>query len=118
MPKVNMDLLPFTIAVDFDGCLVSQEWPKIGEKNHELFSLIKHYKKLGFRIILWTCRVGKMLDEAVEYCVCHGVEFDAVNCNIPEVQEMFGHDTRKVWAHIYIDDKNIIPPLPWKEDKK
>ena len=35
--------------------------------------------------------------------------FDAVNENLPEAIEMFGDDSRKIFAHEYIDDKNFWP---------
>ena len=44
-------------------------------------SLINHLikrKKQGNKIILWTCREGERLQEAVEWCRGYGLEFDAV----------------------------------------
>lgn len=111
--KEQMKSLPKIVAVDFDGTLVSNEYPKIGNKNHRTFDDIKLFKLMGYKIILWTCRAndsqGNTLDEAVAYCKSQGLEFDAVNQNIPEVIEMFGSDTRKVYADIYIDDKAVTP---------
>lgn len=66
----------------------------------------------------WTCRVGERLQEAVEWCRGYGLEFDAVNENLPEIIECFGTDTRKVCADIYIDDKMVKKPkyhVPYKE---
>ena len=61
---------------------------------------------MGARLILWTIRTGKELDEAVEYCRMNGIEFYAVNKNYPE--EIFDETvSRKINADIYIDDKNI-----------
>lgn len=101
----DMATLPWIVAVDFDGTLVEDRYPHIGEVNAELVEDLKEAKSLGHKIILWTCRVGKYLTDAVEVCEKLGLKFDAVNCNIEEVQEMFGHDTRKVYANLYIDDK-------------
>ena len=62
--------------------------------------------KLGARLILWTFRAGKELDEAVEFCKKNGIEFYAVNKNYPE--EIFDETvSRKIDADIYIDDKNV-----------
>lgn len=92
------------IAVDFDGILCENKWPEIGEPNTELIVyLIMMRKTVGAKIILWTCHAGEMLDKAVNWCSEHGLEFDAVNENLPHIVEHFGSDTRKIFANIYID---------------
>lgn len=102
------------IAVDFDGTLCENKWPEIGEPNTELISyLIEMRKTFDAKIILWTCRAGEMLDKAVNWCSEHGLEFDAVNENLPHIVERFGSDTRKIFANVYIDDRNF-----WYNDKK
>ena len=35
-----------------------------------------------------------------------GLKFDAVNENLPEIVEGFGGDSRKIYADVYIDDRN------------
>lgn len=75
-------------------------------------------KKLGARLILWTCRSGRLLQDAVEWCSERGIVFDAVNENLPDIIEYFGGDTRKVYAHEYIDDKNCkLFDLPYKAER-
>lgn len=101
------------IAVDFDGTLCENKWPEIGEPNTELIGhLIMMQKTVGAKIILWTCRIGEMLDRAVNWCSEHGLEFDTVNENLPHIIERFGSDTRKIFANMYIDDRNF-----WYDDK-
>lgn len=97
-------------AVDFDGTLCENEWPVIGEPKEHVISYVLKLKQEGHKLILWTNRVGERLDEAVEWCQQKGIEFDAVNKNLPEIIEEFGCDTRKVFANYYIDDRN----LAWK----
>ena len=46
------------------------------------------------------------MDEAVEYCRTHGVEFYAVNKSYPE-EVMDENTSRKIMADIYIDDRNL-----------
>lgn len=102
------------IAVDFDGTLCENKWPEIGEPNTELIGyLIMMQKTVGAKIILWTCRAGEMLDKAVNWCSEHGLEFDAVNENLPHIVERFGSDTRKIFANMYIDDRSF-----WYNDKR
>lgn len=94
-----------TIAVDFDGVLCKNEYPKIGEPDNKLISELIERQKNGDKLILWTCRRGIYLAQAVKWCKNKGLTFDAVNKNLPEYVEKFGGDTRKVFADEYIDDK-------------
>ena len=96
------------IAVDFDGTLCENKWPEIGEPNTNLIGyLIEMRKSFGAKIILWTCRVGEMIDKAGKCCSERGLEFDAVNENLPHIIERFGGNTRKIFANMYIDDRNF-----------
>lgn len=92
-------------AVDFDGTLCRDEFPNIGEPNSILIEYLKELRKVGGKVILWTCRVGRKLDEAVEWCKEKGLEFDAINSNLPEVLAFYGREGRKIYADFYIDDK-------------
>lgn len=102
--------LPKIIAVDFDGTLCDDAYPEIGKPKNDVIDLVKAYQRDGWRTVLWTCRTDEHLEAAVNWCKENGLVFDAVNKNIPEVQELFGGDTRKVFADKYLDDKNIIVP--------
>lgn len=99
-------LFPQIAAVDFDGLLVENRFPEIGEIRQDMFDAVKRLQERGWKIILWSCRTDDMLSEAIAFCTNHGLVPDAVNENIKEVQEYFGGDTRKVFANIYIDDRN------------
>lgn len=115
---MSSNTLPKIVAVDFDGTLVMDQYPMIGPPYNDLFELCKKLRTLGVKIVLWTCRDGEFLKDAVEFCAANGLEFDAVNQNIPEVQELYGGDTRKVFADVYIDDKAVPRfqhPLYWIE---
>ena len=98
------------VAVDFDGTLdMTDTYPNISQPNIDLINLLINQKKNGVKLILWTCREDKYLFEAVEWCSHYGLEFDAVNRNIPEVIKFFGHNGTKVSADVYIDEKTILP---------
>ncbi|NOZ35848.1 MAG: hydrolase [Chlorobi bacterium] len=95
------------IAVDFDGTIVEHRYPKIGKTKLFAFETLKQLQKQEHRLILWTVRAGKELEEALNFCKKNGIEFYAVNKNYPE--EIFTENTvsRKIYADIYIDDRNI-----------
>lgn len=99
--------MSYIIAVDFDGTLCENMYPEIGEPNNALLDELKLRKNNGAKIILWTCRVGDQLEQAIDWCRDHGLTFDAVNQNLPEIIEGFGGDCRKIFAHEYIDDRNV-----------
>ncbi len=102
------------IAVDFDGTVVTHEFPKIGKTMPFAFETLKALHAKGFRLILWTVRTGKTLDEAVEFCRQNGVEFYAHNKNYPE--EVFDEGiSRKLEADYFIDDRNVGGFPGWGE---
>ena len=94
------------VAVDFDGTLsLDSQYPNIGRFNTPLYEALMKLRGIGWSIVLWTCREGKELKEAVEWCKMNGLEFDAVNKNPPEVP----FKSRKVVADMYIDDRAYMP---------
>lgn len=98
------------IAVDFDGTLHSGTWPEIGEENMTVINFCRNEQlNNSARLILWTNRAGKQLETAVAWCKERGLEFDAINENLPELIELYGNDCRKINADIYIDDKAVNP---------
>ena len=98
------------IAIDFDGTLFITDWPTIIEPNWEIINKAKAEKENRAKLILWTCRCGKYLDDAIEACRRVGIIFDAVNENLPESIEMFdGTNSRKVFANEYWDDLSLNP---------
>jgi hydroxymethylpyrimidine pyrophosphatase-like HAD family hydrolase len=109
-----VDFSGIKIAVDFDGTIVDHEYPEIGKEKLFAFLTLKELNKKGARLILWTFRNGRELDEAVEFCRKNGVEFYAVNKNYPE-EIMNETVSRKIDADIFIDDKNIGGFPGWSE---
>ena len=96
------------IAVDFDGTLCKNRWPNIGEAYNEVINECIRRQAEGDKIILWTCRSGALLDDALLWCLNRGLKFDAVNDNLAENIEKYGNNCRKVWADEYWDDKNVL----------
>jgi hypothetical protein len=109
-----IDFSGIKIAVDFDGTIVEHEYPEIGKEMLFAFLTLKELNKKGARLILWTFRSGKELEEAVEFCRKNGVEFYAVNKNYPE-EVMNDNVSRKIDADIFIDDKNLGGFPGWSE---
>ncbi|WP_243150021.1 hypothetical protein [Acutalibacter sp. 1XD8-36] len=95
------------IAIDFDGCLCSNAYPHIGKPNWRVIAEALIAQKSGAALILWTCREGDELREAVDACRRWGLRFDAVNESLPEWAAAFGTAPRKVGASEYWDDKAV-----------
>ncbi len=96
------------IAVDFDGTIVEHRYPAIGREIPFATETLKMLIKEQHKIILWSVREGKLLDEAVEWCRERGVEFYAINRDYPEeTLTNNNHFSRKLKADLFIDDRNI-----------
>lgn len=93
------------VAIDFDGCLCTDAFPAIGEPNWAVINRAKAEQRRGAGLILWTCREGNLLQEAVAACESWGLTFDAVNESLADWIEAYGNRPRKVGATEYWDDK-------------
>lgn len=101
------------IAVDFDGTLCEYAFPEIGEQTEyqkNLMDTLISMRNEGHKIILWTNRGDNekypVLTQAVEWCKERGLEFDAVNSNLPDQKKLSGYSP-KIMADYYIDDKAL-----------
>ena len=112
------------VAVDFDGTIVDGIFPSIGQMKPNALFVLTSIQKLGYRLILWTCREDHVSDPrqqylttALEYCTDHGLEFDAVNTFIPRHE--FPADAykyvRKPFADWYIDDHTPLYDIDWEK---
>ena len=93
------------IAVDFDGTLCENKYPRIGKPRKRVIKRLLKEQTKGAKIILWTCRTGQPLQDAFYWCMNHGIVFDAVNDSLEESKLMWGTDPRKICADEYWDDK-------------
>lgn len=97
-----------TIAVDFDGTIVADEYPQIGRLQSGAKDTLQRLHKEGHKIIIWTCRSGELLVEAINFLLWNEIPFDQVNDNLRENIEQYGGNSRKVCADVYIDDRCLF----------
>lgn len=96
------------IAIDFDGTVVEHKYPEIGEERPFATETLKMLIKDHHKLILWSVREGKLLQDAVDWCRERGVEFYAVNKDFPEEKVEYNDNfSRKIKADLFIDDRNI-----------
>ena len=106
-------IVNLTIAVDFDGTVVGFAYPEIGRPIPLALNVLKECMKLGDRIILYTMRSGKELDEAAEYMRSNGIELWGINTN---PHQNTWTESPKAHADIYIDDQAAGCPLLYRPD--
>lgn len=104
-----------TIAVDFDGTIVHHRYPAIGKPVPFALEVLKQLSADGHKLILFTVREGKLLEDAVEYCRQNGLEFYAVNSEYPDAAWSGSGVSRKLRADMYIDDRNFGGLPEWTE---
>ena len=95
------------IAVDFDGTLCKSCYPDIGKPRKRIIRRLLREQRKGAKIILWTCRCGKPLEDAVKWCAEEGIVFDAINESLPAHREQWDTDPRKIFATEYWDDRAV-----------
>ena len=96
------------IAVDFDGCICTNAFPNIGTPNWSVIDKAIAEQAAGAGLILWTCREGELLQQALDACAQWGLHFDAVNESLPSWIAAFGTRPRKVGASEYWDDRAVV----------
>jgi len=109
------------IACDFDGTICEADFPNIGKPIKGAFKYLRKLKDDNHELILWTCRANKSLMDALCWLEINGISFfDAVNENTETWKSLFPefkHDkeSRKIFADVYIDDKQIGGMKNWSE---
>ena len=103
------------IAVDFDGTIVEDAYPKVGKAKPFAIETIKMLQNDGHRIILWTYRHGRALKEAHQFMIDSGIEPYAVNRSYPEEAAHPSDVSRKIHADLFIDDRNFGGFPGWGE---
>lgn len=106
--KQDIQYGDMTIAVDFDGTIVEHRYPEIGKELPFATQTLRMLIADQHKLILWSVREGKLLEDAVEWCRERGIEFYAVNKDFPEEDLSKNQNfSRKIKADIWIDDRNI-----------
>ncbi|MDD3079111.1 MAG: hypothetical protein PHH37_08405 [Paludibacter sp.] len=104
------------LAIDFDGTIVEDKFPGIGNERRNAGYYINKLYKEGYFIIIWSSRIGKRLEEAKQWLDDRNISYNTINESCPANLEVFlGIDTRKIHADMYIDDKGLDKIPEWDE---
>lgn len=91
------------LAIDFDDTIY--DWKSKGYTCNLVVDLVKRCQdKLNAKVLLYTCRQGAMLDEAVKYCETVGINLYGVNDN-PD----YPKNGSKMYYNVLLDDKASLP---------
>lgn len=99
------------IAIDFDGTCVTHEFPRIG-KDIGAVPVLKELVENGHKLILHTMRSGDTLTEAIEWFDAREIPLWSINSNPTQKRWT---TSKKVFAHLYIDDTALGAPLVLNE---
>lgn len=118
MRKLN----DIVLCVDFDGTINNADapFPNPGTPRVDAIKYLNKLYNEGYYILVWSCRSGMHQLIGEKWLLDHGISFDKFNESRPHEKIQFdGHDTRKVWGTVYIDDRNLewkIKGIPsWEE---
>ncbi|GAB6010819.1 hypothetical protein [Viscerimonas tarda] len=103
------------IAIDFDGTICRGKYPAIDGLQPYAKDVINRLYDEGHYIIIWTCRGDDCLLNAINYLLAQGVKFHRINDHHPATVEQYGNNSRKVYAHLYIDDKQVGGLPAWTD---
>jgi hypothetical protein len=103
------------IAVEFDGTIVENKYPEIGNEICGSFYILKELQNRGNTIILSTSREGDELRDAVDYCEKQKLVFDAINTHSGDKKQPTAPDQKKkkLAADFYIDFRNSDEKPDW-----
>lgn len=107
------------LAVDFDGTICEVDYPGIGREREGAKEYINKLYDEGYMIVINTCRTNagevKAQDMAEEFLKLRGIKYHKINENMDHLIEVYGCDTRKISADVYIDDKCLYKIPTWEE---
>lgn len=102
------------IAIDFDGTVVTHNYPYIGEDAGAV-PVLKELTDNGCKLILYSMRTGELLEKAVQWFNERQIPLYAVNDN-PEQHKW--SVSPKIYADLYIDDGALGCPLRFVDGVK
>lgn len=115
-------VFPRVIAIDFDGTVVTNDFPRVG-KDIGAAPVLKRLVEAGHKLVLFTMRSnkpdvkigeynttksGNYLDHAVDWFKANEIPLFGINVN-PDQKSWT--ESSKAFAELYIDDASLGCPL-------
>lgn len=102
----------YTFNVDFDGTVVTHEYPFVG-RDIGAVPVLKRIVRNGHKLILFTMRSGFTLDDAVEWFKTNEIPLYGIQTN--PTQNSWTTSPKSL-ADIMIDDSAIGCPLAYNSN--
>lgn len=97
------------LAIDYDQTLDCTPWPGVGLITPAAKVVMRLLAEEGHKLIIWTCRSERALEDALANLRRQDVPYDYANQNCPEIiAEWGGSDSRKIFADLYLDDRAAL----------
>lgn len=96
-----------TFGVDFDGTIVSEAFPNIGEINEEVVKFMDAAIKQGHLVIVWTARSINYEQDVIDFLNKNNIPYSYVNENPEDEYAKKGIQGRKIFCDYYIDDRAV-----------
>lgn len=101
-------MVPLIIAVDFDGTVVTHDYPRVGKTVPGAIPVLKRLTRAGHLLILFTMRSGMELHYAIEWFKANEIPLYGIQFN---PQQASWTSSNKCYANVYIDDAALGCPL-------
>lgn len=105
--------LKYIIAIDFDGTIVTHEYPNVGNPVPLAKEVIQMLISNGHKCFLWTMRDKQTLQDAIQYCKDNNIDMSGYNYSSAQFS-----DSPKQYAHVYIDDTALGCPRKYSNLSK
>lgn len=96
------------IGLDFDGTVVTHNFPDMGAEIPHCIETLQRITAAGGKLILITMRSGRSLAEAVSFLNDRDIPLYGINNN---PQQHLYSKSPKIYANVYIDDAALGCPL-------
>lgn len=112
--KYNDQSVAPIMAVDFDGTITTKDaYPQIAPLRNFVKEAMNFLVDIGVKVVIYTSRdvaidqdtyeVHDDITPVIQFLNNNGVKFSAINKSIQFCP--FKYNARKVYAHMYVDDK-------------
>jgi hypothetical protein len=103
------------LAIDFDLTICKSKYPDTGKEIKDAGKYIRKLVDEGYGVVINTCRNEVALAAAIVWLHEHNVPYHFINCNFPEIIQLYHGDCRKISADMYVDDKCLMGLPKWKK---
>ena len=108
------------IAIDFDNTITTEDaYPELGKPRAYAIETMNNMIKAGYSLAIWTSRGSEIANPIImKQLKDWGLHTEKViiNDHFPYYLKMYGSQSPKIGADVYIDDKAYgVSYIDWKE---